>query len=70
MSVTVNRRIELARRDVHEIGTIIEDSGAGPIGSFIVEMNLWEISMISILLFSFEVLSEILEKTMRELECQ
>ena len=65
---TVNSRIGLARRAVYEIRTIVEDSRAGTIGSFLVGMNLWEMSVIPMLLFSSQVWSEIPDKTMRKLE--
>ena len=65
---TVNSRIGLARRAVYEIRTIIEDSRASVVGSIQVGLNIWEMSVIPMLLSSSEVWSDIPSKTMRKLE--
>ena len=65
---TVNSRVGIARRTVYEIRTIVEDSRAGVMGSFQVGWNLWEQSVIPMLLFSCEVWEDIPKKTMKKLE--
>ena len=59
---TINSRIGLARRAVYEIRTIIEDSRAGALGAFTVGLNIWELSVIPMLLFSCEVWNGIPKK--------
>ena len=65
---TVNSRVGVARKAVYEIRTIIEDSRADSVGAFQVGLNLWEMSVIPMLLFASEVFSEMPKKTMKKLE--
>ena len=68
VSETVGSRIGIAKRAIYEIRTIIEDSRANYLGAIEVGLNLWDVSVIPMLLFSSEVWTDIPTKVMKQLD--
>ena len=68
VTATVNARIGLAKRAVYEIRSIMEDSRANAIGAVQVGMNIWEMSVILMLLHGAENWSDISKQTMKKLD--
>ena len=64
----VNSRIGLAKRSIYEIRTVVEDIRADHIGAVQVGLELWQSSVLSSLLYSSEVWSEVPPKSLKQLE--
>ena len=65
---TVNLRINLAKRAIYEIRTIVEDSRADSIGAIQLGLDLWRGSVLSSLLSGCEVWMDMSPKTLKKLE--
>ena len=68
VSNTINSRIGLAKRSIYEIRTVVEDIRADHIGAVQVGLELWQSSVLSSLLYSSEVWSEVPPKSLKQLE--
>ena len=67
VAATVNHRLGIASRSIHEIRTVIEDRMSDTIGAIEVGLTLWNQSIMPAVLYGMDVMSTIPKKTLKQL---
>ena len=68
VTATVNKRLGLATRAIYEARAVVEDRRSESVGGIITAFEIWERSIIPMLLFSCEIWPELPKKTLKSLD--